>query len=170
MSRKIILKFILFSLLVVVQIPLLHNWVLYEVAFPFPYIGVILLLPPTLQRGWLMLLAFFLGLTIDAFFNTPGIHSSASVLIAFIRMSWLGTTTNNSSKELELPLSYLGFIRFTMFIFPLVLIHHFIIFTLENEGFKWMGSLVSRVIWSALFSYFLIWLMALIVLSSTRRK
>ena len=171
MNRKMIFRLTLYFLLfMVIQIPLLHAWVLYNVAFPFPYIGFILLLPHTFQRGWSIVLAFFLGLVIDVFSNTPGIHASASVLVAFIRIPWLGVTTDSSNEELDLTISFLGLAKFTMFVLPLILIHHFMLFTLENEGFKWAGILFSKIIWSTLFSYFLIWLVTRLVVPSNRRK
>jgi len=171
MSRKIIMRYVLyFLLLVVLQIPLLHNWVLSDVAFPFPYIGFILLLPHTFQKGWSLTMAFFLGLLVDVFSNTPGIHASASVLIAFIRIPWLGMTTDSSNEDFELTLSYLKPGRFTVFVLPLIFIHHMMIFTLENEGFKWVGALLLKVLASTLFSCFLIWLVAFIATPSNRRR
>lgn len=170
MSNKLITRLVLyFLLLVVIQIPLLHNWVLYDLAFPFPYIGFVLLFPHTFSRGWLMTLAFFLGLVIDIFSNTPGIHASASVLVAFFRMPWLGVTTDSTNEELDLTFSYLKLTKFITFTFPLIFIHHLMLFTLENEGFNWAGLLFGKVIGSTVFSFFLIWMVALIV-SPNRRK
>jgi len=170
MSRKLIVRLVLyFLLLVVIQIPLLHNWVLYDRAFPFPYIGFVLLLPHTFSRGWSMTLAFFLGLVIDVFSNTPGIHASASVLVAFFRIPWLGITTDSTNEELDLTISHLGLAKFTMFTLPLIFIHHLMLFILENEGFKWAGLLFGKVIWSTMFSFFLIWMVALIA-APNRRK
>ncbi|MCP4460226.1 MAG: hypothetical protein GY816_19715 [Cytophagales bacterium] len=171
MNRKLIIRLVLyFLLLVVIQIPLLHNWVLYDVAFPFPYIGFVLLLPHTLQRSWSLVIAFFLGLLIDVFSNTPGLHASVSVFVAFVRVPWLEITTDSSIDELDLTIPHLGLTKHTAFILPLIFIHHFLLFTLENEGLKWFGMLLSKVIGSTLFSYFLIWLVTLIVIPSGRRK
>jgi len=171
MSRKLIVRLAFyFLLLVVLQIPLLHNWVLYDVAFPFPYIGFILLMPHTLPKGWAITLAFFLGLLIDVFSNTPGIHASASVLVAYYRVSWLQVVSDSSNEEMDLTFLFLGTSKFTLFMLPLIFIHHAVIFVLENEGFKWAGMLLSKVLWSTFFSYFLICLVTLSVVSNKRRK
>jgi len=171
MSRKLILRLAFyFLLLVVLQIPLLHNWVLYDVAFPFPYIGFILLMPHTLPKGWAITIAFFLGLLVDVFSNTPGIHASASVLIAYYRVSWLQVVSDTSNEEMDLTFLFFGFSKFTLFMLPLIFIHHTVIFVLENEGFNWAGALFSKVLWSTLFSYFLICLVTLLIVSNKRRK
>ncbi len=171
MSRKMIIRGVLyFLILVVIQIPLLHNWVLFDLAFPFHYIGFILLLPPSFKVGRLLVLAFIVGLVIDIFSNTPGVHASASVVVAYLRMSWLGFAIDSSDEEMDLTITYLGTRKFTLFVFPLVFIHHFILFTLENEGFRWAGLLFSKILWSSLFSYFLIWLTVLLTSSTKRRR
>ena len=171
MNRKISIRLVLyFILLVLIQIPLLHNWVLYDLAFPFPYIGFILLLPCTTHRSGSMMIAFAIGLVIDVFSNTPGIHASAAVLLAYFRAPWLGVATDASNEELDLTISSMGLVKFTQFIFPLILVHHFMLFVLENEGFKWIGTLLAKIFWSALFSYGLIYLVALITDPPNRRK
>lgn len=45
----------------------------------------ILLLPLRTPKPAVMLLAFLLGITIDIFYDSPGIHASASVFIGFAR-------------------------------------------------------------------------------------
>ena len=152
------------------QIPLLHNWVLYHLAFPFPYIGFILLLPQTTNRSWSMFISFSIGLIMDIFSNTPGIHSSSAVLVSYLRTPWLGASTNGDNKKLDLTISSLGLHKFSLFVFPLILVHHFMLFTLENEGFKWIGTLLAKVFWSSVFSYGLICLVTIVVSPSNSRK
>ena len=171
MNSKVIVRLVLyFILLVLMQIPILHNWVLFDLAFPFPYIGFILLLPLTTHRSWSMLIAFSIGLIVDIFSNTPGVHASAGVLVAYLRTPWLGVATDVSNEELDLTVSSLGLVKFSLYLFPLILVHHFMLFTLENEGFKWIGTLFAKIFWSAVFSYGLICLVALVTSPSNRRK
>jgi len=57
----------------------------------FNYISIliypllILLLPMKTSKSVLLLIAFALGAIIDLFYNSPGVHMSAAVLVAFIR-------------------------------------------------------------------------------------
>lgn len=148
--RRII---ILFLLLVVLQVPMLHNWVFYGVAFPLPYVGFLLLLPHGVNRVQSMLLSAFIGLVMDLFSSTPGMHMSVSILVAFTRPWLVDTITDATDVDRELSLSYLGFVRFVTYILPMVLLHHFVLFALENEGFERAGLLLTKVGWSALVSF-----------------
>lgn len=49
----------------------------------------IILLPIRTPKVALMLISFALGLLIDMFYDSPGVHASASVFIAFVRPSIL---------------------------------------------------------------------------------
>lgn len=63
----------------------------------FNYIHILLyplflfLLPVNVSKAGIILLGFFLGMSIDMFANSPGLHASASVFTAFIRPTILGT-------------------------------------------------------------------------------
>ncbi len=45
----------------------------------------ILLLPLDLSKSWLLLIGFVLGISVDMFYDSPGVHASATVLTAFAR-------------------------------------------------------------------------------------
>ena len=57
----------------------------------FPYIHILLyplfiiLLPMRTPKAAVMLLAFLIGISVDLFYSSPGIHASASVFTGFIR-------------------------------------------------------------------------------------
>jgi len=164
--RRILLYLLVF---VVFQIPMLHRWVLFDVAFPFQYIGLILLLPHTLPKYTILWIAFGTGLLIDIFSNTPGIHAASSLMIAFIRLNWLLLIDDSNPDEMDLNLTDLGFLKFSFYTLPLIFIHHFLIFLLENEGFRWPILLLNKIFWSSLFSFFIILLASLYVAPKKRR-
>jgi hypothetical protein len=53
------------------------------------YPVLIMLLPLKTSKGVLLLIGFVLGFAIDMFYETPGVHMSACVFIAFLRPSIL---------------------------------------------------------------------------------
>ena len=67
------------------QVFVVRNLVFFDVSFCFLYISVILFLPNTLPVSGVIIIAFFIGLSVDVFSNTAGLHASACVLIAFLR-------------------------------------------------------------------------------------
>jgi hypothetical protein len=64
-----------------VQIPIYDQYVISILVYP----GVILFLPIGIRNSPLILIAFIIGLIIDLFYQSLGIHTAALVLTAFIR-------------------------------------------------------------------------------------
>lgn len=151
---------VLFGLMVLLQIPLLNNWVFFNVGFPFLYVGFLLFLPMTLSRSWLLISGFLIGLLMDIFCNTPGMHAFATVFVCFIRSKWLDIILDAGDQELELTITSLGWPKFIVTILPLVFFHHLVLFALENEGFNRFGYLLVKVFSSSIVSFFLIGLIA----------
>lgn len=69
--------------LVLLQVLILNNVHIAGYATPFLYIYFILKFNSGTSRNELMLWAFFFGLTIDVFSDTPGMNAAATVLLAF---------------------------------------------------------------------------------------
>ncbi|MEY4135122.1 MAG: hypothetical protein ACOYOO_05420 [Saprospiraceae bacterium] len=81
-----ILRFMLLiflQILVFKQINIIHIGPVYPNIFIYPLF--LLLLPLTVSRELLLLIGFVLGLTIDWFYDSWGLHASACVFLAFIR-------------------------------------------------------------------------------------
>lgn len=77
-----------FALLILIQVLLLNRiplnwWAPPYISFVYPLF--IVLLPISTPTTFLMVFAFFTGLTMDAFMNTGGIHAMACVAVAFSR-------------------------------------------------------------------------------------
>ena len=71
--------------LVLLQVLILNNVHIAGYATPFLYVYFILKFASGTSRNELMLWAFFLGLAIDIFSNTPGMNAAATVFLAFVR-------------------------------------------------------------------------------------
>src|SRR5690554_1934845 len=70
---------------------------------PFVYILFIMLLPLHSPRYLLMISGFLLGLTIDVFSNTLGMHAAATVFIAYVRPFILRSISNREEDRHEYP-------------------------------------------------------------------
>ncbi|MDZ7604706.1 MAG: Rod shape-determining protein MreD [Cyclobacteriaceae bacterium] len=157
-SRSIISAVISFVLYILVQVLLLKNFVLFNTTFCFLYVGFLLLL--SLETGpiLLMIIAFCAGLTVDIFYDTPGINASASVLIAFLRPHWLSMITPRGGyEEISIPsIKNVDVIWFTIYSLPLIFIHHFAMFYLESGGFSMFFFTFLKVFTSTLLTFFII--------------
>lgn len=156
-------------LLLLVQLPLVHRITLFDRAFGFFYVGFLLLLPRTFSRSYLMVIGFFGGLIVDVFTNTPGIHSASSIFVLFIRNFWLNVVNDDAQELTNLNISTLKKSGFIYFVFPLVFVHHFLIFVIENGGFHLFGMVFSKVFFSAIFSTTVIFVINFIITPNRRR-
>lgn len=158
MSRIIIVNLIRFVVLVALQVFLLKNITLYDLATPYTYILFILLLPFEVPNILLFALAFIMGLTIDAFYDTPGLHAAACVLLAFVRILFINITVQKDGfdNEPEPTLSVMGFRWFFAYVFVLTLIHHFFLFNLEVFHLSEIQYTLTRFVLSSVFTVFLI--------------
>jgi rod shape-determining protein MreD len=158
MIRQILKYIIQFLLLVVLQVFILNNVQLGGFINPYIYILFILLLPVNTPKWLLLVLGFILGISIDIFAHTPGMNSTATVFIAFIRPYLLEfiAPREGYEKDSSPRLNIYGFTWFLRYTFILVLIHHFVLFYIEVYRFSDFFLTFSRVILSSLFSSLLI--------------
>lgn len=141
-----------FVIVLILQILVFNNIQFSGYINPFFYVLFILLLPFETPK-WLMLIsAFLLGLTVDFFGHSYGMHAAASVFIAFIRPNVIRLIQSN--KEIEpgiLPtVGHMGFAWFMSYASIMVLIHHFIYFYLEVFRLSDFLTTFYRVIYSSI--------------------
>lgn len=139
MTLNVLLKYIgRFVILVLLQVLLLNNINLTDYGItPYFYIILILLLPFE-TPGWaLLLFAFFIGLSIDMFRDTGGIHAAASVFMAFIRPLVLRILSKRDgyAPETRPVILHYGFSWFLKYAGILILIHHFVYYIMLEFTF-----------------------------------
>lgn len=155
--EKILTRIAWFMVLVLVQVLLLNNIYLFGWATPFVYVYYLLIIDKDIDRNVLMVIAFFLGLSVDLFSNTPGISASASVLIAFMRPSLLRLfSPRDEYEDFEPSIYTLGVWAFVRYALIAVLIHHTALFFLEAFSLEHLGQLLLRILCSALLTMVLI--------------
>jgi rod shape-determining protein MreD len=171
MGRTIIINLIRFILLVFIQVFLLKNITLYNLSTPYFYILFILLLPFETPNLLLFLLAFILGLSIDAFYNTPGLHAASCVLLALVRILFISITVQKEGfdNEPEPTVSVMGLRWFFTYALVLTLFHHFFLFNLEVFRFSEVRYTLFRVVLSSIFTVFLMLISGLLFFRSKER-
>lgn len=158
MNSKIVLVNILrWFILLFIQIILLRNLSLYSLSTPFVYILFLMLLPFGIPNLLLYLIAFVTGLTLDAFYDTLGVHTTACITLAFVRISFIAVTVNRDNfDEPEPTLGNMGFKWFSFYATLCIISHHFVLFFLEAFRLTEFGYTLVRCLLSAAFSFFLI--------------
>jgi len=98
---------------------------------PYVYILFIALYPIKNNRILLLLLSFLLGLTIDLFLDTGGIHAAASVLIAYVRPVILKTSFGTIYEHQSIKFNSVDFGSKLTYFTLLTFLHHLVLFSLE---------------------------------------
>ena len=147
-----------FVLLVLLQVLIFNNIEISGYMTPYIYIIVIILLPFETPVSVSLIVGFFLGLSIDIFTDTIGMHTASTVFIAYIRSYILSSFAPRDGYELgTFPrVYYYGLPWFIKYAAILVFAHHLMLFYIEMFRFQDFFSTLLRVILSSLFSIALI--------------
>jgi rod shape-determining protein MreD len=152
----LILRFIL---LVIVQIFVLDNIQFMGFINPMIYVLFILSLPVKFPKWLSLLLAFAMGFIIDIFSNTLGLHTFATVFLAFVRVPIMNLLTAFDEGVNPIP-SYrtFGVSNYVKYIVFCVLIHHFVLFMIESFSFASFAFTLLRIILSSVVTILLIFI------------
>ncbi|RYE18099.1 MAG: rod shape-determining protein MreD [Sphingobacteriales bacterium] len=156
---KVIVNIVRFIALVFIQVFLLKNIAVYDLSTPYLYILFVMLLPFQTPHLLLFPLAFLLGLSVDAFYDTPGLHAAATVLMAFVRVAFVSITVQKENFDNTMPeptIGSMGFRWFFTYATILTLFHHFFLFNLEVFSLSEIQYTLSRFLLSSVFTVFLI--------------
>lgn len=147
-----------FFFLVLLQVLLLNHIQLSGFLNPFLYVLFILLLPFETPNWLLLFLAFALGISVDAFSDTLGMHAAASVFMAFLRPWVLNALVVRDEYEVGTSpgILHYGFSWFIKYTIILVFAHHLFLFTLEAFTFRYFINTIGRTLLSVCFTTLLI--------------
>lgn len=137
--------------LVLLQVLILNNVHIMGYATPFLYIYLILKFESDASRNELMLWAFFLGLTVDFFSDTPGMNAAAAVLLAFLRPMFLRLFIPRDTLDGIVPtVRAMGFSSFLKYLVVGVFVHHGMLLVVEFFSLAHIGALFLRIATSTL--------------------
>lgn len=137
--------------MVLLQVLILNNVHIAGYATPFLYIYLILKFESDVPRNALMAWAFFLGLAVDVFSDTPGMNAAAAVLLAFLRPTFLRLFMPRDTVGTLVPaIRTMGILPFLKYLAVGVLAHHILLLALEFFSFAHIGTLLLRIVTSAL--------------------
>jgi rod shape-determining protein MreD len=149
---QIILQFIVLLLL---QLLLFNNIRFSGFINPYVYVLFFLLLPFDFSKTLMLLLALVMGLILDLFMGTPGVHSLTTVLIAFIRPGVLKLVAPHDGYNInDLPrVSQMGLLWFIKYAAIIVVIHHLVLFYAEVFSFSHFFFTLLKVLLSSVFTF-----------------
>ena len=150
--------FLFFSLLLL-QVLVLNNIMFLGYINPYLYIVFVFLYPLNNKRLLFLLLSFLLGLSIDFFSDSGGVHAFSILCIAYIRLFFIRLIFQKSSVDFHLfQLKKEPFGKVFNYVVILTLIHHFIMFSLVNFSFQNISNIIINTIFSSIFTLVLFFL------------
>lgn len=128
----------------------------------------IMLLPIKTPKILVLLISFFFGLSMDMFYNSPGVHAGALVFMGFIRSYLLRIIepTEGYTGESTPTIFKMGITWFLVYASVQLFLHHIVYFSFEAFSYVYLMEILLRTIFSFIAS--LILLMIFMILTNPR--
>ncbi|MBC7641709.1 MAG: rod shape-determining protein MreD [Flavobacterium sp.] len=141
-----------FILLLAAQIVIFNNFNLFGFINPYPYILFIILYPVNSNRNGLLLASFLLGITMDLFCNSGGVHAAACVVLAYLRPQIFKFAFGLSYEYQTVKLNDVLTPERFSFIVTAIILHHVVLFFLEIFSFILILEMLFRTLLSTIFT------------------
>jgi len=160
MNRLVFNNIIRFVTLVLIQVLIMNKIDFYGFLNPYVYILFILLLPFETPGWLLLLLSFLIGLTVDVFSGTLGLHAASSVFAAYVRPIIIKLVGEKPEYDIttQPKLQQMGLKWFIAYALLMILAHHLFLNLLDVFSFNELWQTLLRVVVSSLFTFLFIML------------
>lgn len=152
-------KYSLLLLICILAQVLIFNYItLFYVAIPIIFIFFLIRLPINVNKILLFTLAFFTGLCIDVFSDTPGVNAIACVVVAALRQPiyYAYVEKDDHTDSLVPSVATLGMATYCKYLFTFVVIYCVLAFTIEYFSFADVKNIVIMSGASALLSFIIL--------------
>jgi rod shape-determining protein MreD len=152
MNSALIINIFRFILLIAAQVVVFNNINLFGYINPYPYILFIILYPINTNHQRLLIASFFLGLLLDVFANSGGIHAASCLILANFRPSILKFSFGVSYEYQTIRINDRLSPEKLTFILISVFTHHLILFLLEYFKFVFIFDALLRTLATTIFT------------------
>ena len=162
MNNIVTIHVVRFLVLVLAQILILNHINFLGYINPYLYILFVALYPIKNSRTLFIFLSFLLGLTLDMFSDSGGVHAAACVTIAYVRPVVLKFCFGMVYEHQAVKFNQVDFGAKVIYISILTLIHHLILFSLEIFNFSKIILTLQKTLFSSVFTILLCVLITII--------
>ncbi len=149
--------FIIPLLVVLLQVLVLNQMHIAWYATPFLYIWLIMRMPNELSRMWLITLGFIIGLVIDIFCNTLGMHTLALTTMAYMKAPVLFLFVGREDfKTGVCSIQTMGIALYLRYAITLTLIFTMVLFGIEAFSLTSLSVLLVKIVCSTISTTLLI--------------
>jgi rod shape-determining protein MreD len=154
--NKSINQILFFLFLLFLQVLVLNNINFLGYINPYLYIAFVFLYPLKENRFSFLFFSFILGLLVDFFSDSGGIHAFSTLFIAYIRLFFIKVYFR------KLPVDYPffnlkseSFGKVFNYIVTLTIIHHLIYFSFANFSFQNLSMVLLNTLYASIFTLIL---------------
>ena len=156
-----------FAILLLVQVLICNHINFYGYINPYIYIIFIFLFPIKEERLVFLLVSFMLGMFVDIFSDSGGVHAAASVSLAYARPVLLKSSFGMLYEHHSIKFSNTDLGSLITYISFGTLLHHLILFLLEIFNISNILLILQKTLFSSIFT---IILSVLIIILFSRNK
>lgn len=157
-----------FVLLLLIQVVICSHINFLDYINPYIYIIFIFLFPIREDRLVLLLTSFLLGMFVDVFMDSGGVHAAASVFLAYARPIFLKTSFGMLYEHQSVKFSNTDLGSLITYVTLGTITHHLILFSLEVFNISSILLILKKTLFSSIFTIILCIL--IIVLFSRNKK
>ena len=140
-----------YIIVMLLQVLLFDQLQLLGVCHPYIYVLCLLMMPITLPHTADMIIGAAVGLIMDIFCNSLGVHTASCIFLMFIRPYLIGAIVNDKDRLNEqITLRTLGMEALLKYVVILVLTHHLMVFLLAAWSWSHIGFVLLETIVSSL--------------------
>lgn len=155
MNSTLLVNIARFILLLAAQVIIFNEMNFLGFISPFPYILFIILYPVDGNKLGLLLSVFALGIIMDMFCNSGGVHAAACLVLAYFRPAIFKFSFGLSYEYQTIRINDVLTPERFSFILISVVIHHFTLFVLEVFRISNLWDIFLRTLFSTIFTIIL---------------
>lgn len=168
MNTTIVQNSIRFVVLLLAQLLIFSNINFLGYINPYPYILYIILFPINGNKNVFLITSFLLGLLLDMFLDSGGIHATASLVLAYVRPTLFRFAFGLSYEYQTIKISDKITSERIMFLLLAIVIHSFILFSLEIFRISLLHIILVKTIVSAIATFCICLLIILFIKPNKR--
>lgn len=168
MNNVISSNIIRFLVLVLIQVLICNHINFLGYINPYIYILFIILFPVKNNRLLFIFLSFLLGLSVDLFLDSGGVHAASCVFIAYARPILLKFSFGMQYEHQTMKFNAVEFGSKLTYISLITVIHHLILFYLEIFSISKIILILQKTLFSGIFTILLCVLITIIFSRKTK--
>lgn len=155
MIKTVLSYFLMFVLLIIVQVLVFNHIALFSIAIAFIFIYFIICLPMSLSTNLLLLLSFTTGFIVDIFSDTPGVNSLSCTLLAILKrpVFYAYVPRDDKTKVMNPTIMTIGWSAYSKYLFSMCAIYSLFVFSIEYFSLANVKDILIMSLGSTVFTF-----------------